>query len=94
MSVFPLFVIDTWHSLHRKLFRRLWITFVDNFVLRMFDFAEKHAGAVVWQWVPTFKEAVTPRDDITVHTVGYCIISELFLLCISYSVSKNLVIIH
>ena len=29
-------LLDTWHSLYRKLFRRLWITIVDNFELRMF----------------------------------------------------------
>ena len=27
-----------WHSLYRQLFRRLWVTCVDTFVLRMFDF--------------------------------------------------------
>ena len=35
--VFPLFH-ETCHSLYRKMCRRLWITFMDYFVLRMFDF--------------------------------------------------------
>ena len=34
------FLLDTWHSLYRKLFRRLWVTFVDNFVMGMFDFGD------------------------------------------------------
>ena len=76
----PSILLHTWRSLYRKLFRRLWVTFVDNFVLRMFDFGGRwtmnlknrggiermrggqcrKAVAVVWQWVPTFKEAVPP----------------------------------
>ena len=32
------FIRYTWHSLYRKLFRRLWIIFVDIFILRLFDF--------------------------------------------------------
>ena len=31
-------LLDTWHSLYRNLLKRIWITFADNFVLRMFDF--------------------------------------------------------
>ena len=31
------FLLNTWYSLYRKLCRRLWITFVDTFVLIMLD---------------------------------------------------------
>ena len=31
-------LLDTCYSWYRKPFRRLWITFVNNFVLRTFDF--------------------------------------------------------
>ena len=33
----PSILLDAWHSLYRKLFTRLWLTFVDNFVLKMLD---------------------------------------------------------
>ena len=32
----PNVLLNTWHSLYRKLPRILWVTFVDNFVLRIF----------------------------------------------------------
>ena len=38
----PSILLNTWHSLYRKLFRRLWITFVDIFVLIL------GGGAVVY----------------------------------------------
>ena len=37
------YLLDTWHSLYRKPFRRLWMTFVDHFVLRMFDLGGRWA---------------------------------------------------
>ena len=33
LGLIPSILLDTWHSLYRKPFRTLWITFVDNFVL-------------------------------------------------------------